>query len=210
PRPSSSASSSRTRSSTAGSGCGSSWRVETEMPCSRSTTTAGSTTTSAAAPAFRSSAPSCATSYKGRSSSATRRARVPRSFSLPNHPVKVHARQLGAPVPARQPSGYAGKRAVSEPGPCHFVSIRARANVVVLRADEIRTSSTDMTEPPQLEPHTVVLLRWPERLPDLTDDELDALQAEHVAFQRSLRERGIIGLAGPFDGQPDEGGRGLR
>ena len=63
-----------------------------------------------------------------------------------------------------------------------------------------------MTDPPQLEPHTVVLLRWPERLPDLTDAELDALQAEHVAYQRSLRERGIIALAGPFD---DQRGRGL-
>jgi len=31
-----------------------------------------------------------------------------------------------------------------------------------------------LTEPPQLDPHTVVLLRWPDRLPDLTDDELDA------------------------------------
>jgi uncharacterized protein len=89
------------------------------------------------------------------------------------------------------------------------VSIRAGANVVVLRADEPERPAPDMTEPPQLEPHTVVLLRWPERLPDLTDDELDALQAEHVAFQRSLRERGIIGLAGPFDGQPDERWRGL-
>jgi uncharacterized protein len=78
-----------------------------------------------------------------------------------------------------------------------------------LNADETRTAGTDMTEPPQLEPHTVVLLRWPEQLPDLTDDELDALQAEHVAYQRSLRERGIIGLAGPFEGQPDERWRGL-
>jgi uncharacterized protein YciI len=66
-----------------------------------------------------------------------------------------------------------------------------------------------MTEPPQLEPHTVVLLRWPERLPDLTEDELESLQAEHVAYQRSLREQGVIALAGPFDGQPDERWRGL-
>lgn len=62
---------------------------------------------------------------------------------------------------------------------------------------------------PHLEPHTLVLLRWPDRLPDPSDDELDALQAEHVAYQRSLRERGIIAVAGPFDGQPDERWRGL-
>jgi uncharacterized protein len=66
-----------------------------------------------------------------------------------------------------------------------------------------------MADEPQLEAHTLVLLRWPERLPDLTDEELDALQAEHVAYQTALRERGIIAAAGPFDGQPDERWRGL-
>jgi hypothetical protein len=65
-----------------------------------------------------------------------------------------------------------------------------------------------MSEAPELEPHTLVLLRWPDRLPELTDEELDALQVEHVAYQRSLRERGIIAVAGPFDGQPDERWRG--
>src|SRR5438094_672988 len=62
---------------------------------------------------------------------------------------------------------------------------------------------------PQLEAHTLVLLRWPERLPDLTEHELEALQAEHVAYQRSLRERGIIAVAGPFEGQPDERWRAI-
>jgi uncharacterized protein YciI len=62
---------------------------------------------------------------------------------------------------------------------------------------------------PELEPHTLVLLRWPDRLPELTDEELEELQAEHVAYQGSLRERGIIAVAGPFDGQPDERWRGI-
>jgi len=66
-----------------------------------------------------------------------------------------------------------------------------------------------MSGPPRLEPHTLVLLRWPEQLPELTDEELETLQAEHVAYQRSLRERGIIAVAGPFDEQPDERWRGL-
>jgi uncharacterized protein YciI len=65
-----------------------------------------------------------------------------------------------------------------------------------------------MTEP-ELESHTLVLLRWPDRLPELTEEELEALQAEHVAYQRSLREQGIIAVAGPFDGQPDERWRGI-
>ena len=70
-------------------------------------------------------------------------------------------------------------------------------------------SEQTVFEPPELERHTLVLLRWPDELPELTDAELEALQAEHVAYQRSLRERGIIALAGPFDGQPDERWRGI-
>jgi uncharacterized protein YciI len=66
-----------------------------------------------------------------------------------------------------------------------------------------------LSEPPDLEPQALVLLRWPDRLPELSGDELDALQAEHVAYQRALRERGIIAVAGPVDGQPDERWRGL-
>jgi uncharacterized protein len=65
------------------------------------------------------------------------------------------------------------------------------------------TNQPDWT-PPELEAHTVVLLRWPDELPDLTEEELEALQIEHVKHQQSLRERGIIAFGGPFDGQPDE------
>ena len=50
--------------------------------------------------------------------------------------------------------------------------------------------------PPELEAHTLVLLRWPDELPELTEAELDALQAEHVAYQLSLRQRGIIAAGG--------------
>jgi uncharacterized protein YciI len=63
--------------------------------------------------------------------------------------------------------------------------------------------------PPELEQHTLVLLRWPDELPELTEDELEALQAEHGAYLRSLRERGIIAVGGPFEGQPDERWRGI-
>jgi uncharacterized protein YciI len=96
---------------------------------------------------------------------------------------------------------------------CHaFVSVshlRERRKVDARDAADRPHYEAPMSEPPELEPHTLVLLRWPERQPELSDDELDALQAEHVAYQRSLRERGIIAVAGPFDGQPDERWRGL-
>jgi len=64
-------------------------------------------------------------------------------------------------------------------------------------------------QPPELEAHTLVLLRWPDELPELTEEELDELQAEHVAYLGSLRERGIIAAGGPFEGQPDERWRGI-
>jgi hypothetical protein len=63
--------------------------------------------------------------------------------------------------------------------------------------------------PPELEAHTLVLLRWPDELPELTEAELDALQAEHVAYQLSPRQRGIIAAGGPFQDQPDERWRGI-
>jgi len=61
----------------------------------------------------------------------------------------------------------------------------------------------------ELEPHTVVLLRWPADKPDFSDDELERLQEQHLAFLGSLRERGVLLAAGPLTEQPDESWRGI-
>ena len=61
----------------------------------------------------------------------------------------------------------------------------------------------------ELEPHTVVLLRWPADKPDFSDDELERLQEEHLAFLGSLRERGVLLAAGPLTDQPEESWRGI-
>ena len=61
----------------------------------------------------------------------------------------------------------------------------------------------------ELEPHTVVLLRWPADRPDYTDEELERLQEQHLAFLGSLRERGVLLASGPLTDQPDESWRGL-
>jgi hypothetical protein len=47
---------------------------------------------------------------------------------------------------------------------------------------------------------TLVLLRRPPDAPDLSDDELEALQAGHLAFLDAMRERGVLAAAGPFEG----------
>ena len=56
---------------------------------------------------------------------------------------------------------------------------------------------------------TVVVLRRPEGAPDLTDDELEALQAEHLAYRAELQRRGLVVVNGPFDEQSDPSYRGM-
>jgi len=61
----------------------------------------------------------------------------------------------------------------------------------------------------ELEPHTVVLLRWPAERPGLSDEELERLQEQHLAFLGSLRERGALLASGPLTDQEDESWRGI-
>src|SRR4051794_20796572 len=69
--------------------------------------------------------------------------------------------------------------------------------------------SSSMSDAPELEPHVICLLRAaPNRL-DVPDEELDAIQERHVAYQQQLRADGKIAAAGPFSDQPDESWRGL-
>ena len=62
---------------------------------------------------------------------------------------------------------------------------------------------------PELESHTLVLLVRPADAPQLDDARLDELQEQHLAFLQAKREQGVMAAAGPFDGQPDPGWRGL-
>jgi uncharacterized protein YciI len=57
--------------------------------------------------------------------------------------------------------------------------------------------------------HTLVLLRRSPDAPDFSDAELEKLQAAHLAYLKAMRERGVLSVAGPFDGQADETLRGL-
>ncbi len=62
---------------------------------------------------------------------------------------------------------------------------------------------------PELEPLALVLLRRPAGAPELTQREAEELQAAHLAFLQTLRDRGLLAASGPFDDQPDESWRGL-
>jgi uncharacterized protein YciI len=61
----------------------------------------------------------------------------------------------------------------------------------------------------ELESYTFVLLRRPPDAPDLPEDELEALQAGHLAFLDRMRDRGAMLVSGPFEDQPDESLRGF-
>jgi uncharacterized protein YciI len=57
--------------------------------------------------------------------------------------------------------------------------------------------------------YTLVLLRWPEVMPEFTDGQLEELQASHVAFLANTREQGLQLAAGPCLEQADERLRGI-
>ena len=67
----------------------------------------------------------------------------------------------------------------------------------------------DPNVPDTFDVYTLVLLRRPADAPEMADDDLDALQARHLAYRAELRRRGVLVANGPFDAQSDASRRGL-
>lgn len=67
----------------------------------------------------------------------------------------------------------------------------------------------DPNIPDEFDVYTLVLLRRPADAPDMSDAELDALQAQHLAYRAQLRREGLIVANGPFGEQSDVSLRGL-
>lgn len=63
--------------------------------------------------------------------------------------------------------------------------------------------------PDAFDVYTVVVLRRPADAPELSDEELDALQGRHLAYRAELRRRGVLVVNGPFDEQSDPSYRGM-
>jgi len=63
--------------------------------------------------------------------------------------------------------------------------------------------------PDAFDVYTLVVLRRPDDAPDMSDEELDALQARHLAYRAALGERGVLVANGPFDEQSDPSYRGM-
>ena len=61
----------------------------------------------------------------------------------------------------------------------------------------------------ELESYSFVLLKRGPRALEYSDEELDRLQAQHLAHLDAMRESGAMLIAGPFSEQPDEAMRGF-
>ena len=61
----------------------------------------------------------------------------------------------------------------------------------------------------ELDAYTFVLLRRGPRADEYSDQELEEIQAAHLAFLDRMREEGHMLLSGPFRDQEDETKRGI-
>jgi uncharacterized protein YciI len=67
----------------------------------------------------------------------------------------------------------------------------------------------DPNIPEAFDVYTLVLLRRPPDAPEMSDAELDALQASHLAYRTELRRQGTLVVNGPLGEQSDTTLRGL-
>ena len=67
----------------------------------------------------------------------------------------------------------------------------------------------DPNVPDAFDVYTVVVLRRPADVPEMSEEDLDALQARHLAYRADLARQGLIVVNGPFDEQSDESYRGM-
>jgi uncharacterized protein len=67
----------------------------------------------------------------------------------------------------------------------------------------------DSNVPEAFDVYTVVVLRRPADAPKMSEEELDALQARHLAYRAELRRQGLVVVNGPFGEQTDESYRGM-
>lgn len=63
--------------------------------------------------------------------------------------------------------------------------------------------------PAEFDVYTVVLWRRPAAAADFSPDELDTLQARHLAYRAELARDGVLVANGPFLDQTDDTQRGL-
>ena len=68
---------------------------------------------------------------------------------------------------------------------------------------------SDPNIPDAFDVFTLVLLRRPQDAPEMSEAELDTLQARHLAYRAELRRQGVLVVNGPLAEQSDTTLRGL-
>ena len=63
--------------------------------------------------------------------------------------------------------------------------------------------------PDEFDVYTVVVLRRPADAPEMSQAELEDLQARHLAYRAELGQQGVLVANGPFDEQSDPAYRGM-
>jgi uncharacterized protein YciI len=61
----------------------------------------------------------------------------------------------------------------------------------------------------EFDKYTLVILRRSPGAPQYPEEQLEAIQQRHVAFNADLQDKGIMLAAGPFEDQWDETYRGI-
>ena len=67
----------------------------------------------------------------------------------------------------------------------------------------------DALVPERFDEHTIIFLVRAADAPELTEEALDALQAEHLTYLRGLKRRGVLVANGPLADQTDVRMRGI-
>lgn len=67
----------------------------------------------------------------------------------------------------------------------------------------------DPNVPDAFDVYVLVLLRRPDNAPNMSEEDLDALQARHLAYRAQLQRDGLVVANGPFLEQSDPSLRGL-
>ena len=63
--------------------------------------------------------------------------------------------------------------------------------------------------PDEFDVYSVVILRRADDAPEMTEEALGRLQAEHLAYRAGLARRGVLVANGPFLEQDDDAYRGM-
>ena len=63
--------------------------------------------------------------------------------------------------------------------------------------------------PKEFDSHTLILLRWADHQPDLSEDVLDRLQVEHLRYLKERMDEGTLLANGPLRDQTEPRFRGV-